>query len=126
MARSFLSRNSNSRPEGPIGNSPGREPGVVAKTDVSPEGPTQSILRIGFIVSPLRGFLISYPYPGLTPSPLPTGETGDRPDRKVGITQLSEMSAEGAALQGMFTPSVAPSALISILILLSRPYGRAY
>jgi hypothetical protein len=50
---------------------------------------------------------------------LPTGETGgrpegptvNRPDRKVGITRLSEMSAEGAALQGMDTPSVAPSAL---------------
>jgi hypothetical protein len=36
------------------------------------------------------------------------------------------MSAEGAALQGMFTPSVAPSELISIPIPLSRPYGRAY
>jgi hypothetical protein len=59
-------------------------------------------------------------YPELKLSLLPTGETGgrpegptvNRPDRKVGITQLSEMSAEGAALQGMFTPSVAPSALI--------------
>jgi hypothetical protein len=64
---------------------------------------------------------------------LPTGETGGRPegptvnnpDRKVGITQLSEMSAEGAALQGMFTPSAAPSVLI-VFSILSRPDGRAY
>ena len=64
---------------------------------------------------------------------LPTGETAgrpegptvNRPDRKVGITQLSEMSAEGAALQGMFTPSAAPSTegapTVLILILSTYP-----
>ena len=56
----------------------------------------------------------------------PEGPPVNRPDREVGITQLSEMSAEGAALQSMFMPSAAPSALISILIPLSRPHGRAY
>jgi hypothetical protein len=45
----------------------------------------------------------------------PEGPTVNRPDRKVGITQLSEMSAKGAALKGMFTPSPTPSALGRIL-----------
>jgi len=56
----------NGRSEGPVGNGPGRQPGVYWKLMSSPEAAAQSIGMNKFAVSPFQGFPLSYPYPGLT------------------------------------------------------------